>query len=434
MIKVIVAGVIVLVACDACEPVTITLPNLIPTGTAEDTKAAPPATNPAEKTKTPSPVPAATAEYHLGSGGPLTEVELAQMEAQDPLLKGRMDNIHKWYKWYQDADPNIRPFSPDRREENVLYAYKDELGVEHWLPAWKFETDYPGVILLPPAFTWKGNTPPENETNTGYEIAVGQGLVPISTSVAKDSGLASMGIPVGSQLTVENGTGDFILVWQDHVQGRINEKGVWVRVVDYSQAFGEGKDPQSEADFSKVLKAPGLDDPNRTKWEDGYYTAVDAKLVDYQGPFIKSDVLGGFSPGSRLFDFSLVKLIPISAFGYDWLDSEGIAHTEIVKTFPLLDISTGEKGYFDLTYTSDKGLSYENWSGVIGEYGTPSVETPVQFYYATNEWLNSNAPFASSFLSGGDGRGSDMLRTFISGGGIDPKLKDARFIFNGFRN
>ena len=55
--------------------------------------------------------------------------------------------------------------------------------------------------------------------------------------------------------------------------------------VDYSQAFF---DPQSEADFLKVIESPSpIDDPvDYAKWDVGYLAAVNAKLATWTGASI----------------------------------------------------------------------------------------------------------------------------------------------------
>ena len=220
------------------------------------------------ETSTIAPTPSPTPEYRLDTGGPITEADLARMETADPLLKGRLDYFHAWYKWYTGEDPSVRPFSPDRPENLVFYPYTDQNGVAHWRPAWKFDEDYPGKILTPPAVTWGGLVPPSE----GIE----QGLLQISTSVAAGSDLAAMGMPPGAQLAAEKGTGDLVMVLNDQVVGRVDAKGVWqvedLYPIDRAKLFNNM--PKSYADLlasvqandGKYVEAPDAITPEFLDW------------------------------------------------------------------------------------------------------------------------------------------------------------------------
>jgi hypothetical protein len=209
------------VATTACE-------NARPTNQPSETAPVPGAPSATPRlTETNVPTPSPTAEYHLGSGGRITQADIDRMETQDPLLSGRLDYLNQWYQWYQDADPSIRPFSPDRPESMIFYSYVDQNGATRFLPAWKFDDgDYAGKIILPPAAGWTLLSPPVT-ASSGHEIAPGQGIVEISTTVTAGSFLANMGVPVGSQLAVENGTGAFVMVLNDQVVGRVGAEGHW---------------------------------------------------------------------------------------------------------------------------------------------------------------------------------------------------------------
>ena len=202
--------------------------------------------------------------------------------------------------------------------------------------------------------------------------------------------------------------------------------------VDYSQAFF---DPQSEADFPKVIESPSpLDDPtDYSPWEDGYLAAVDKFLVDYTGPFIESDTPESYAPDPRIILFKKVKVMPIASYRFPWIVPDGTSKTIITKTFPIRDKVTGVKGSFSLTYSVDKRFNYETPVGDLGEYGTPTVEAPLGFFYAVDSISKGNFPFNEEFLPADGNKALVMMGNFVLGKGIDPDLNKQRFVFGGYK-
>ena len=234
--------------------------------------AAEPAAAASTEAPTIAPTSTPTPEYHLASGLPVTGADLARMEAADPLLGGRLDYFHEWYKWYTSEDPSVRPFPPDRPENLVFYPYTGPDGGAHWRPAWKFDEDYPGKILAPPAATWKSLGGPTGETGVGHSIGVGEGLVLISTTVTADSDPAKLGIPVGAQLAAENGTGDWVAVFNDKVAGRVDAEGHWqledLYPIDKAKLFNNMPKSYEDltANLGNYVEAPDATTPEFLDW------------------------------------------------------------------------------------------------------------------------------------------------------------------------
>jgi hypothetical protein len=205
--------------------------------------------------------------------------------------------------------------------------------------------------------------------------------------------------------------------------------------VDYSQAFNV--DPQSEADFGQVIKAPSqIDDPTDfAKWENGYLAAVESKLENYTGPFIDSDVKGGYT--NKTFEFDQVLVKPIAWYKWLWKAPDGTKKTVIIKSFPIRDVATGKKSTISVTYSVDSafgGGSYVNNAGVTGEYGTASGKASFTLWYSNIAWqkMKTVLPFNVQFLPS-NSQALRMLGDFVQGRGIDPDLDKQRFIFGGYQ-
>jgi hypothetical protein len=206
----------------ACTPIAPTItPDITPAGIIQTVPAI----------STPSPTefsPTPTDIYHLGSGGPINQEKLQQMESQDPSVQKQLTWLKAWRDWYGSADPSQRPmFSDAAYNDIVFYQWTGSDGSIHYKAAWKFDTaGYPGYILLPPSTNWEKLNPPVT-ASAGHDIGPGQGPVKISTACVEGSDLAKMGVPVGAQLAVEQGTGDWVMVYQDQVASRVDTAGVW---------------------------------------------------------------------------------------------------------------------------------------------------------------------------------------------------------------
>jgi hypothetical protein len=206
--------------------------------------------------------------------------------------------------------------------------------------------------------------------------------------------------------------------------------------VDYSAAFNV--DPQSEADFGQVIEAPPrFDDPTDfAKWEDGYLAAVDAKLVDYQGPFIDSDLSFGYT--NKTFEFDPVLVKPIACYKWLWKAPDGTEKTVITKSFPIRDKATGKKSSISVTYSVDSAFGggiYANGYGVVGEYGTATVKAPIRLWYSSSGWQNMKTvlPFNVQFLPINSSQAFRMLGDFVQGKGIDSDLDKQLFIWGGYQ-
>jgi hypothetical protein len=180
---------------------------------------------------TPTPdqfVPTPTDVYHFGSGGPISIEKLLEMESQDPTIVKQIEWLNTWGDWYGSADPSIRPMtSGEARTDIVFYDWTGSDGSTHYKVAWKFDVaGYQGYVLVPPAINWKDLNPPVAAVE-GHEIGPGQGPVLISVECLDGSDLAKMGVPVGARLSPEQGTGDWVMVYNDKVVARVDASGVW---------------------------------------------------------------------------------------------------------------------------------------------------------------------------------------------------------------
>jgi hypothetical protein len=201
--------------------------------------------------------------------------------------------------------------------------------------------------------------------------------------------------------------------------------------VDYSAAFNV--DPQSEADFGKVIDSPSpIDDPTDfAPWEDGYLAAVDAKLENYTGPFIESDLGGGNTNDQFFFNAVLVK--PIAWYKYSWKSPSGAERTIITKSFPIRDKATGQKSTISITYAPvDDPFGYNGPGDNYGEYETATTKMPIEIWFDSGSSLKGRTPFSDEFLKH-DGTGAEKLEEFLIGKGIDPSLDKEHFVFGGYR-
>ena len=219
------AAVYLALQLGACTPIQPTIsPDVTPPAITQ--------TVPGIETPTPDQFePTPTDVYHFGSGGPINQEKLQQMERQDQTVAKQIEWLNTWGDWYGSADPSVRPMTGDEaRNDIVFYQWTGSDGSIHYKAAWKFDIGYPGYILAPPAINWEGLNSPVTAP-AGHEIGPGQGPVKISTECLEGSELAKMGVPVGAQLAVEQGTGAWVMVYQDQVAARIDKAGVWRREI-----------------------------------------------------------------------------------------------------------------------------------------------------------------------------------------------------------
>jgi hypothetical protein len=227
--------------------------------------------------------------------------------------------------------------------------------------------------------------------------------------------------------------GGWVRMISGKVTADIGEKGTWKTEIDYNQAFF---DPQSEADFPRVIEAPPLDDPNRSTWEDNCLAAVDAKLPDYQGPFIESAANGGFDPGNGNFEFQDTIVQPIASYKYFWTAPDGTEETIITKIFPIRDTASGKRGTISITYpppgTDGEILPFSTWYGDFGEYGTATVKAPLYLVTGRIGLPVGGMLFSNEFLPADNTMGLHYLREFGTGKGIDPNLAKQHYVFAGY--
>lgn len=199
--------------------------------------------------------------------------------------------------------------------------------------------------------------------------------------------------------------------------------------IDYSQAFNV--DPQSEADFGKIIESPSpIDNPTDfDKWEDGYLAAIDAKLENYTGPFIRSDLVSGDAHESENIHIYSAVWEPIASYKYSWTATNGTSKTIIVKTYPVLDVKTGQKSSISITNTGETNIIVIMATSI---YFTPTVKETMLIYYA-DDWVKERSQISANLLPADNGK-VDPLRAFFMGRGIEPGLNKQNLVFGGLRS
>ena len=194
--------------------------------------------------------------------------------------------------------------------------------------------------------------------------------------------------------------------------------------MDYSQAFF---DPQSEADFPRVIEAPSpIDDPaDFAVWQDGYLAAVNEKLATYTGPSIDGQV----GVGGESFAVDSKNWPVIASYKFTWNGQEMLTKTLVFKD------KQGNLIPVSITYTTPtSGILFD----AAGGYKTPPPDMVRSFYFRC-VWDDSlkkefSDKFEESFLPAVDTDFNAQYRTF---GGIGTAadrdiLSRSRFIWSRF--
>ncbi len=197
-----------------------------------------------------------------------------------------------------------------------------------------------------------------------------------------------------------------------------------IPTVDYSQAFF---DPQSEADFPRVIEAPSpIDDPaDFAVWQDGYLAAVNEKLATYTGPSIDGQV----GVGGESFAVDSKNWPVIASYKFTWNGQEMLTKTLVFKD------KQGNLIPVSITYTTPtSGILFD----AAGGYKTPPPDMVRSFYFRC-VWDDSlkkefSDKFEESFLPAVDTDFNAQYRTF---GGIGTAadrdiLSRSRFIWSRF--
>ena len=196
-----------------------------------------------------------------------------------------------------------------------------------------------------------------------------------------------------------------------------------IPTVDYSQAFF---DPQSEADFPRVIESPSpIDDPaDFTVWQDGYLSAVNEKLANYTGPSIGGQV--GIDGTAFTVDSKNWPVIASYKFSRDGREI-------LTKTLVFKD-SQGNLIPVSVTFTTPDTQLFDASMG----YKTPLPDRKrsLDFRYVWNGYVKQSIydKFSESFLPENDTDVDTLRRAF---GGIGTAadreiLSRSRFIWIRF--
>ncbi len=117
-------------------------------------------------------------------------------------------------------------------------------------------------------------------------------------------------------------------------------------------------DPQSEADFDKVVESPSpIDDPqNFAKWQDEYLKMIEEKLKTYNGFFINGQSLG-IIYSSDLFSVGSENWPVVAAYKFVWKGQEILTKTFVFKDGQenLIPVSLTYSNFNSLMFNSDLG-------------------------------------------------------------------------------
>jgi hypothetical protein len=352
------------------------------------------------------------------SGGPYNSEQQNLIETG--AFKDTEQALTTWFKYWANATNN--PFNPQTTDIHFKYVFDS---TEENSGVCLESNAYPNVCFALPIVNGEVAMVPPTITSE-YTIPVGYGPLELSDQLSADqiSALKLDESLTNSVLGYENG--GWVRIKDGQVVATLDMgTAQWKKSVDYSGVFGV--DPQSEND-PNVVEAPKYGDPAQDEWIKGYLDAVDAKLADYQGPFLKSDSDGtGSGKGYDIKDFVIPRNIwtPISSYKYQDNNGEWI----VVKTYPVLDSKTGEKSSFSVTYSPENGLVPD---GLVNRYTTPTKELTMDVWYA-NDFLKKKGglTFSDNFLPVDDGQPLPIEK-FLAGYGIDPNLKTEHLVFCEF--
>jgi hypothetical protein len=183
--------------------------------------------------------------------------------------------------------------------------------------------------------------------------------------------------------------------------------------VDYSPAFF---DPQSEADYSKVIDSPSPID-NKTdydKWEDGYLAVVNAKLENYTGNTFKVNQVGIAYDTSQLYFTTDGPIEAISSYKFAYQNDQGQTEWIVNKTYVFKD---GSGNLVPITFTyPDSSDSSVNVEKLLVD---PSKNMNMEVFYDDNftyiSWDTFEKKFFIAFPD--NGKTMDSWRAVFYGKG-----------------
>ncbi len=174
-------------------------------------------------------------------------------------------------------------------------------------------------------------------------------------------------------------------------------------------------DPQSEADFDKVVKAPSpIDNPDEfAVWQDEYFRQINEKLKTYDGEYMKLENNGIMYNGGY-FVFGANNWKVMASYQFPWSDEGGNEHSIINKTFVFKD-SQSNKIPVTITYgplTSTYWLSEQGYETPIGN----NLNMYVRYNWISGRKL-FNEPFFNVFLpdEGSDSENFDIWYRVVAG-------------------
>jgi hypothetical protein len=306
------------------------------------------------------------------------------------------------YVWTQGGN---RAFAPETTRLNFVYYFdpQDPNSAGVCLSS----LDYPGVCMTVPLDASGNPLPTPTSKITSPDIPEGMG--PTMLSLQMDEATARQIDPINypqlkdSVLGWSNG---WVRMINGKVIARIGETGTWKTEIDYNQAFF---DPQSEADFPKVIESPSpIDDPaGFAVWQEGYLAVVNEKLKTWTGPSI--NIVGsGIKYEQAKIVLSINEVSVIASKKFIWQGQE-----ILTKTYVFND-GQGNLVPLSFTYTTPNSPLFDTDLGYISSNG---FEVGVIF-----EWSGTYArsgitdPFAASFLPGEKNyTGYDALSRFMIG-------------------
>jgi len=181
-------------------------------------------------------------------------------------------------------------------------------------------------------------------------------------------------------------------------------------------------DPQSEADFDKVVESPSpIDEPEKfAAWQDEYLKMIEEKLETYEGSTIDA-VRMAISFDASAFSVGSKDWPVIAAYKFAWKE-----HEILTKTFVFKD-SQGNLMPVSATYTTSDSILFN-----LGlSYNTPILKEG-NFRYAWTERIREviSDKFAEIFLPIENTNLDAQRRAFFGSGDSDDRdvLSRSRFM------
>ena len=177
-------------------------------------------------------------------------------------------------------------------------------------------------------------------------------------------------------------------------------------------------DPQSEADFDKVVKSPSpIDNPKEfAVWQDEYLRQINEKLETYEGPDIKFEYSGiGYESGDMVLNSEVWPVV--ASFRFDWQGKEILTKTYVVSSekVGLVPVS--------VTYTTSDSVAFNQGVG----YKTPTSKS---YMFTRYEWefvkISLEDNFIDEFLPDRDKTDFFIWRDFMAG--ISDSIEEDRYI------